>query len=111
MTMNISDIARFREPADEEDYSGLRAEEVEIDELELEPNTFIQIDVQADFTHDGSNWVADVVWLKTFHRAHDGFVYSFIDKWTIATKENGYGAIVDAAEKWADKNLSPEDYR
>jgi hypothetical protein len=109
--MNIVDAARFREPADEEDYSGLRAEEVEIDELELEPNTFIQIEIQADFCHDGSNWIADVVWLKTFHRAHDGFVYSFIDKWTIASAENGLGAIVTAAEKWADKHLSPDDYR
>ena len=109
--MNIVDAARFREPADEEDYSGLRAEEVAIDELELEPNTFIQIDVQADFTHDGCNWIAECVWLKTFRRAHDGFVYNFLDKWTICSKENGLGAIVDAAERWADKNLIPEDYR
>jgi hypothetical protein len=103
--------ARFREPTDWEDLCGIRAEDVEIDELELEPNTFIQIDIQADFWHDGNNWIADAVWLRTFHRAHDGFVYQHLDKWTIATKENGYGAIVDAAEKWADKNLIPEDYR
>ena len=108
--MNIVDAARFREPADEEDYSGLRAEDVAIDELELEPNTYIQIDIQADFCHDGCNWLAEVVWLRTFRRAHDGFEYSFIDKWTIASKENGYGAIVDAAEKWADKNLIPAEY-
>ena len=109
--MNITDSARFREPADEEDSYGICAEDVQIDELELEPNTFIQIDVQADFTHDGCNWLAEVVWLRTFHRAHDGFIYSFLDKWTIASKENGLGAIVDACERYADKHLNPEDYR
>ena len=109
--MNISDIARFREPADEDDYSGLHVEDIAIDEIELEPNVFMEVSIQADFCHDGNNWIAECVWLRTFHRAHDGFVYQHLDKWTIATKENGLGAIVDACERYADKHLNPEDYR
>ena len=108
--MNITDSARFREPADEEDSYGICAEDVQIDELELELGTFIQIDVQADFSHDGINWTADCVWLKTYCREHDGDSYNFLDKWTLATAENGLGAIVTAAERWADKHLIPAEY-
>jgi hypothetical protein len=111
MQHGLTSAPRFAEPADEMDYSGVCAEKVEIDEIELDANVYMQVEIEADFTFDGIHWVADCVWLKTYRRDTDGFKYNFIDKWTIASAENGLSGIVEAAEKWADKHLCPEDYQ
>ena len=92
------------------DLYGALAEGVTIDELVMPNGSILAIDIQADFSCDGDSWAADVVWIKTFTRTQDGEHFQFMDKWTIATRENGWAALVEAAEKWADKNLDPTDY-
>lgn len=93
-----------------EELDGLRADEIDFDEIEVEPNVFMECKVRADFVYDGLDWHADCVWLRTTHRARDGFTYQHLDKWTIANAETGFQGVVDAVEKWANRNLIPEDY-
>lgn len=111
--MGYSFVGRFEpdnEPDDEPDYSGTCAQDVEIDEIEVNGVTFA-INIHATFTHDGNNWIADEVFIAGYENLRFENETKQIEAFIKLHDEPQYEWMVLAAEKWADRNLMPEDYQ
>jgi hypothetical protein len=103
-------FAGLRGFGDEEpDYSGLVAENVEIDELEIGGAAFA-MHLNCDFEHDGNNWIAREVWIDGIERLKYENEIKIIEARIPIHDDPRFAGIVAAAETWADKNLAPEDY-
>lgn len=102
--------ARFSEPADEPDYCGLVAGNIEIDELEIGGAAFT-MHLNADFEFDGNNWNAREVWIDGVERLKFENEVKLIEARIPIHDDPRFAGIVAAAETWADKNLICEDYQ
>jgi hypothetical protein len=115
--------ARFMYPAYERDLSGIQAE-IEFDCIQLENGHFLDVNMTGDFEFDGHNWICDRLTLHTYKRENvmveeihdlDGQPLKVMRMKTVETGTRiddmpQFKVFVEAAERWADANYSPEDF-
>ena len=115
--------ARFLDPVCERDLSGIQAE-IEFDTIQFENGHFLDVALTGSFEFDGHSWICDRLTLHTYKREprlvetiHDiGGTPLKVTR--LETVETGmriddmpeFKAFVQACERWADANHSPEDY-
>ena len=115
--------ARFLDPSPERDLSGIQAE-LEFDCIEFENGHTLDVNMTGDFEFDGHNWICDRLTLHTYKREpqlvetiHD-LDGTPLKVTRLRTVETGmriddlpqFKVFVEAAQRWADANFSPEDY-
>ena len=117
--MSRSAYARFLDPKDEPNYSGLRVSDIEIDAVEIAKGQWLPINILADFEWDEIQWMCVGCYIQTEARAVvdavglDGKQY----KKTIVTEDyvnaigkDEWAGLIGMCEGWANENLSPEDF-
>lgn len=112
--MAFRPYARFQEPADEPDFSGVVVDDIDICEIDLSQGVFLPIELLASFEWDFTGWRVTSLYVNAITRAIVGSgvlakTFETEDYFQITDKPE-WKAISDAAKRWADARLNPEDY-
>jgi len=90
-------------------YPGAYAQNIHIDELEIEGTVF-PCELVASFEWLGDEWVADECYLRAFDRVVDGDTHRFEEHLVPILENKKFVGLVEAAEAWANKRLMPWEY-
>lgn len=102
--------ARFLDPKDEPNYSGLRATDIEIDAVEISRGQWLPINLLCDFAWDEFQWMCTACFIQTEARHGKGASQIITADYVNALGRDEWAGLVGMVEGWANENLAPEDF-